>query len=131
MKQKIILRHFRSPGDLVMLTAAVRDLHQCHPGRFITDVRSSCPALWENNPYLEPLEEKDPSVKVLDCEYPLINRCNDAPYHCLHGFIEFLNDQLGLQIKPTRFHGDIHLSKMERKWCSQRQLTSVAGSFRG
>ena len=125
MKQKLILRHFRSPGDVAMLTAAVRDLHQCYPGRFITDVRTSCPDLWEHNPYLQPLDEKDASVTVLDCEYPLINRCNDAPYHCLHGFIEFLNDQLGLQIKPTRFHGDIHISKSEKKWWSQVQELTV------
>jgi ADP-heptose:LPS heptosyltransferase len=130
VKQKLILRHFRSPGDIVMLTAAVRDLHHCHPGRFITDVRTTCPALWENNPHLKALEEKDPAVRVLDCEYPLINRSNDAPYHCLHGFIEFLNDQLGLQIKPTRFHGDIHISEAEKKWCSQvHELTEEDTPF--
>src|SRR6185295_5378352 len=53
--QKLILRNFQSPGDILMLTAAVRDLHACHPGEFLTDVRTSCADLWLNNPYLTPL----------------------------------------------------------------------------
>jgi ADP-heptose:LPS heptosyltransferase len=99
-----------------MLTALVRDLHACYPGRFITDVRTSCPDLWLHNPHLTPLEEDDPGVEVIDCHYPLIDRINTAPYHFIHGFIEDLNDRLGLQIKPTLFKGDVHLSAEEREW---------------
>ena len=107
-----------------MLTAAVRDLHLCYPGQFQTDVRTSCPALWEHNPYLVPLSELDPEVECIDCDYPLIDDSNTLPYHCLHGFIEFLNTRLGLRIKPTAFRGDIHLSEQERAWYSQvREVT--------
>lgn len=102
-----------------MLTAAVRDLHLCYPGQFLTDVRTRCPGLWENNPHLTLLSESDASVEFIDCAYPLIDRCNETPYHCLHGFIEFLNEHLGLAIKPTAFKGDIHLSEQERLWYSQ------------
>ena len=103
--QKLILRNFQSPGDIVMLTAAVRDLHNCYPGRFETDVRTSCPALWENNPHLVPLNEDDPDVEVVDCHYPLIHQSNHTPYHFLHGFIHYLNDKLGLRIEPGRLQG--------------------------
>ena len=48
--RRLILRNFQSPGDIVMLTAAVRDLHLTYPGEFVTDVRTSCPELWESNP---------------------------------------------------------------------------------
>lgn len=107
-----------------MLTAAVRDLHCCYPGKFATDVRTLCPEFWENNPYLTKLAPDAPDVETLDCEYPLINRCNRIPYHCLHGFIDFLNQRLGLQIKPTAFKGDIHLSALEKSWYSQvREVT--------
>jgi hypothetical protein len=118
MKRKLILRNFLSPGDLVMLTAAVRDLHRCHPGRFLTDVRSSCPELWEHNPHLTPLRETDRGVEQIDCHYPLIDRCNEAPYHCIHGFTEFLSDKLELRLRPTFFGGDIHLSREEQRWKS-------------
>ena len=111
--RKLILRNFQAPGDIVMLTAAVRDLHRCYPKRFVTDVRTSCPALWENNPYLTPLKESGRGVEVMDCEYPLIHQSNQLPHHFLHGFIAFLNEKLGLQIKLTEFRGDIHLAKAE------------------
>ncbi len=107
-----------------MLTAAVRDLHTCYPGRFVTDVRTSCAGIWKHNPHLTRLSDKDPEAKHIKCGYPLINRCNEAPYHCLHGFIEFLNDRLGLAVKPTLFKGDIHLSRQEKNWYSQvREVT--------
>ena len=107
-----------------MLTAAVRDLHRCYPGKFLTDVRTSCPDLWEFNPHLAPIADDEPGVEHLDCSYPLINRCNKTPYHCLHGFIEFLNEQFRLAIKPTAFKGDIHLSAREKFWYSQvREVT--------
>jgi hypothetical protein len=85
----------------------------------MTDVRTSCPQLWENNPYLTPLDEADPSVAVLQCEYPLIHRSNELPVHFIHAFIEFLNEKLKLQIRPTGFKGNIHISELEKSWLSQ------------
>jgi ADP-heptose:LPS heptosyltransferase len=124
--RQLILRNFQSPGDIVMLTAAVRDLHRCYPGRFRTDVRTSCPALWEHNPHLTPLAEDDPDVEVVDCHYPLIHRSNATPYHFLHGFIEYLNERLALQVRPTEYRGDIHLSDAERAWF--RHVEASAGA---
>ncbi len=121
--QKLILRNFQSPGDIVMLTAAVRDLHLCYPDRFLTDVRTSCPALWEHNPHLVPLNEEDSDVEVLDCHYPLIHRSNETPHHFLHGFIHYLNDKLGLRIEPSAFKGDIHISDNEKQWFSRVEET--------
>ena len=102
-----------------MLTAAVRDLHRCHPGEFLTDVRTPCPELWENNPLISRLEESDRAVEQLDCEYPLIHQSNQAPWHFLHGFIDFLNERFQLRIKPSAFHGDIRISDLEKSWISQ------------
>jgi len=111
---KYIFESRLSPGDIVMLTAAVRDLHRAYPGRFITDVRSSCPDLWKNNPYLTPLESSAPGVRSISCHYPLIHRSNREPYHFVHGFIEHLNQELGLCARPTEFKGDLHLSEEEQ-----------------
>jgi ADP-heptose:LPS heptosyltransferase len=149
--RRLILRNFQSPGDIVMLTAAVRDLHRAHPGAFATDVRTSCPALWENNPYLTPLDESDPDVEIVECHYPLIDRCNDVPCHFLHGFVSYLNETLGLQIRVTEFKGDIHLSDHDRsgtfdpfwlivsggkldytvKWWDPARYQQVVDHFRG
>jgi ADP-heptose:LPS heptosyltransferase len=117
--RRLILRSSFSVGDIVMMTAAVRDLHRCYPGKFVTDVRTPFPELWENNPYLTPLDEKETGVEMIECTYPLIDRSDFVPYHCLHGYIDFLNEHLGLQIKGTAFKGDIHLSEQEKAWYSQ------------
>ncbi len=119
--QKLILRNYLSPGDIVMLTAAVRDLHAKYPRRFVTDVRTPCPAMWEHNPHVTPLADGDPAAVRLDCHYPLIHRSNRAPYHFIHGFINFLNERLDLSIEPTAFRGDIHLAPREKAWMSQVQ----------
>jgi ADP-heptose:LPS heptosyltransferase len=114
--RKLILRNWQSPGDIVMLTAAVRDLHLCHPGEFVTDVRTPCPALWQNNPYITPLDEEDPEVELVQCNYPLIHQSNQLPYHFIHGFMQDLNQKLGLSIRPTAFKGDIYISEEEKEW---------------
>ncbi len=128
--RKLILQNFQSPGDVVMLTAAVRDLHRCYPGQFETDVKTSCPHLWENNPYLSLLEKKDLGTEVIDCQYPLIHRSNLGSWHFIHGFMDFLNSKLDLQIEPTEFKGDIHLSQLEKTWASQvQEITREAVPF--
>ena len=113
--EKWIFENWLSPGDVVMLTAAVRDLHRAYPGRFLTDVRTACPGLWHHNPHLTPLKPKAKGVRSMVCHYPLIHTSNTAPYHFIHGFIEYLNKQIGLQIRPTEFKGDIHLSQQEQE----------------
>jgi hypothetical protein len=109
-----------------MLTAAVRDLHRAHPGEFLTDVRTSCPALWEHNPHLTPLDENDADVQVVDCHYPLIHQSNTTPAHFLHGFPAYLNQSLGLRIRVTDFRGDIHLSDGEKSWTARVADTDAA-----
>ena len=113
--QRLILRSFQSPGDVLMLTAAVRDLHLAAPGRFRTDVRTSAPALWENNPHLTRLHETEAGVETLDMHYPLVHQSNQRPYHFLHGYCQHLEERLGLRIPVTRFAGDVYLTPEERE----------------
>jgi hypothetical protein len=120
MPRKLIIKNSQSPGDIVMLTAAVRDLHAHYPGWFLTDVRTPCPHLWENNPHLTVIADDDPEAEAIECEYPLIHRSNQQPWHFLHGFGAFLAERLGMpHVHPTAFKGDVHLSPDERGWISQ------------
>lgn len=127
--QKLLLKCGLSPGDVVMLTAAVRDLHRAYPRRFVTDVRTTSPALWENNPHITHLDELDPQVRAIEMQYPLIHRSNHAPYHFIHGYVQFLERQLGLTIPVTEFRGDLYLSELEKGWMSQVEEAGFRGSF--
>ena len=114
--RKLILRNFQSPGDILMLTAAVRDLHRSYPGEFLTDVRTPFPDLWTFNPHITPIRDDDPDAEIVECHYPLIHQCNDTPCHFLHAFPAYLNQRLGLKIRVTDFSGDIYLGDAEREW---------------
>ncbi len=127
--ERLILRCSLSPGDVAMLTAAVRDLHRACPGRFLTDVRTTAGQLWENNPYLTPLDEHDPRVRVIEMQYPLVHQSNTSSYHFIHGYAQYLAQELGVPIPVTDFRGDIHLSDLERSWMSQVEETGVRGDF--
>lgn len=117
--RKVILRNSLSPGDIVLLTGAVRDLHRSNPGKFQTDVRTPCPELWEHNEYITPLSEDSPDVQVLDCHYPLINRCNEEPLHFIHGFSRFLSEKLEVPIHVEQFKAHVPVSRVEKSWMSQ------------
>jgi ADP-heptose:LPS heptosyltransferase len=128
--QKIILKNFQSPGDIVMLTAAVRDLNLAHPGRFVIDVRTACDGLWANNPHLTRLSDDDEEATQIHCDYPLIHHSNDRPVHFIRGFIEDLGEKLGVSVTPTAFKGDIHLAPQEKLWISQvQEITRIEVPF--
>ena len=61
LMRKLIPRNHQSPGDAVMLTAAVRDLKLALGAEVEIDVRTPCSALWENHPHLTPLVEGAPA----------------------------------------------------------------------
>ena len=126
--RKIILRNYQSPGDILMLTAAVRDLKLFYPNISI-DVRTIAPEIWENNPYITNLSENDEDVEVYDVGYPIIHNSNKGTYHFIHGFRLDIEKKLGLRIEPTIFQGDIHISEEEKSWKSQIEEKGIKKDF--
>lgn len=115
--KKVIFKNHQSPGDVLMLTAAVRDLHLSHPGKFMTDVDTYFPQLWEHNPYITKIGAHE-NAEIVPMNYPIINESNEGAYHFIHGFRMDMEEKLGIRIKATKFWGDIHLSTQERSWMS-------------
>ena len=102
-----------------MLTAAVRDLHRAHPGKYLTNFKGSCKEIWNHNPHITYFKEEDADI-VLDCKYSeLIGHSNQWAYHFIHGFHFFLEKELGIRIPCTDFKADIHLSNDEKRWVNQ------------
>lgn len=110
---KLLLHNDQEPGDVLMLTAAVRDLHLSYPGQFKTAVQTRWPDLWLNNPHITAIEAMGKPDRTYECAYPLINFSNERPFHFIHGFMQHLEWRLGVRIKPSAFHGDLHLSSNE------------------
>ena len=137
--QKILLTSYQSPGDIIMLTAAVKALHRNNPGKFITDVDTVCRDIWIGNPYIKRLNwhkdedgkviADDKDIKVIRCEYPLIHKSNTAPYHFIHGYAKFLEDKLGVKIELDEFKGDIYLSEEEKNDISFLERYNIPKNF--
>jgi ADP-heptose:LPS heptosyltransferase len=126
----LLLRSFLSPGDILMMTAAVRDLHRQFPNRFATAVQTSVPELWENNPYISEVDQSAGSWRTIDLHYPLINQSNQRPMHFIQGYADYLASELNVTFPITEFKGDIHLTEEEKNWTNQvRESFGHAGRF--
>jgi len=129
-QKKIRLVCTLPPGDVVTMTAAVRELKQRYGDQYAVAVETSTPELWENNPYLTSLGDQDPEVERIQMHYsesPIvgIHWSNQRPFHFIEGYCQHLAERLGLpELRPRAFHGDIHLSKEELE-------TSLAEEFFG
>ena len=123
-KRRLILRCWYSLGDITLLTAAIRELHRAHPGKFLTDLRTPFDDLWLHNPHVTPLHDGD--GEVIECGYALLGESNTAPFHAIHSFTEHLATRLGLRIRPALFRGDIHLHPQEKVWTPQ--VASLVGA---
>jgi len=128
IKRKVIFENSQSPGDILMLTAAVRDLALSHK-EILIDVRTSAGEIWENNPYISKLDKNDPGVKSYKVDYPLIHESNEGQHHFIHGFRKDLEKKLEIEIKATKFKGDIHISDEEKSWISQVEEMGMKNDF--
>jgi len=124
----LLIRNFQCPGDVVLLTAAVRDLYRATCGQLKIAVETSCPEIWSFNPYISHFDRSG-DFQTINCEYPLIHRSNQVPYHFIHGFVQYLEDALGIQIPLTEFKGDIHIGEIEKTWMSQMEELGLFGDF--
>lgn len=84
---RLILRSGQCPGDVVVMTAAVRELHRQYPNQYQTDVRTCAPAIWEHNPYITPIADDNRDARTIEMHYPLINQSNQRPVHFLEGVL--------------------------------------------
>ena len=115
LPHKYILKNHQCPGDLLMLTACVRDIKIWYPNVQL-DVDTSDKNIWLNNPNLTHLDEKDPDVTKLDMQYEIIHKSNENFWvHFIHGFIDDFNKKTGFSVKLTNFRADVYLTEEEKK----------------
>jgi ADP-heptose:LPS heptosyltransferase len=118
--KKILVRNTQSPGDVVVLTAMMRDLHRCHPGMFETAVSTAPGAehVFYESPYVSAIASRKRSVegfKQFVAHYPLIKTCNQQRKHFMWGFIEDINRRMRLSVKLTEFKPDLYMSQAEKE----------------
>ena len=93
----LMIRNTQSPGDIVVLSATLRDLHIAHPGKYLTGVNVSPGAehIFYNNPQITTIfrgrGRKVPGWRQFVSHYPLIKRSNQERKHFLWGFMLDMN----------------------------------------
>lgn len=109
----LILTNTQGLGDQVALTAAIRDLHLAHPGKYTTCNGSPAVALRENCPTHTPAEKLVGPRRSVNVS--AWNQSDDGG-HFIGRFHQALGKQLGVEIPLTKLAGDIHLSADEMAW---------------
>lgn len=116
--KKLILENPLAPGDIVVSTCAIRDLHKAYPGEYLTDIRvpTGCEQIFENNPYITKIEDNDPEAERIRLDYSDIHNSgwSGRPFTTAHALD--LAEKLGRPIPHTSIMPDIFLSQDEKLW---------------
>lgn len=117
MSTRLVIRNTQAPGDILVLSAAIRDLHLAHPGLYETDIWVSAGAehiYWHNSDITTIHGNRPPhGLKHFVAHYPLIKQSNQQRKHFIWGFHEYFNQKLGTEAKLTEFRPKIVMSQSE------------------
>ena len=121
MGRRLVVSNMQAPGDIIVLSAAIRDLHLAHPGLFAPEIWVSPGAehVYWHNPNVSMIHGK--TAKRAGAQFvragysEAIKRSNQTKKHFMWGFIEDLNKKLKTRIKLTQFRPDIHMSEAEQQ----------------
>ena len=103
------------------MTRAVGDLKESYPDYQI-DVRSPWPEIWEHNPRLTPLDDKDPDVEKFDISYDEIHESGWRGHHFTDAFRHDIEKKLGVKIKKTGIRPELYVSDEEAHWINQVEV---------
>ena len=114
-KKTIILRHQRAAGDILVMTAVVRDIYRQYSDIFEIGVETSFTELWNNNPYIVKLKDKRLGAAVYNLSYgDGIQKAGREPIHFLRAFHDDFEKKSGMKLALTEPKPDIHLSEEEK-----------------
>ena len=114
MKEKIIIKCNLCPGDLCTLTAAIYSLHVKYKNQYVTDVRTHWPSIFNNNPHITPLQDKE--ARSIEAHYTdLIDASNTVPVPFLLGYTQNLSQQLGIRLTLVTNKPQLYLNSEEEK----------------
>lgn len=102
---KIIIKNNGDLTDTIILSALVRDIHECYPGLFITDVMSKYDFMLEDAPYIKHLDMDSDDVNIVG-----VTHNDKSPLHRIQTLYQDFNDKTGLEVKPTKLTGEVYIS---------------------
>lgn len=131
----ITLKYHICPGDVLVLTAAVRSLHAAWPGWFLTGVDTSSMEVWENNPDIATADQLEAAggAEVVAVRDPVIDHptlgCNQRAIHYLQAYCDFLAHSLQVPVPLAVNRPLLYLSEEEKGWRGQVEEAGYKGKF--
>ena len=89
------------------------------PNKYLVDVRTPCPDIWENNPHITPIADDDKDACQINLQYPSINESGQRPITFCNGFTRFLAAYLGVSMEAVTNRPRLYLSDEEKTWANQ------------
>ena len=125
---RLFIHQHQSPGDILMLTCAVRDLKKSHPDIKV-NVSTTAQSIWDNNPLLDRGVTESNADKVITAHYDMIHESNAVGRHFAEGFRMDLEEQLGIRIKQGPCRCDVYLSDAEKASDYAVSKTGMAAGY--
>lgn len=116
--KKLIFKQLQSPGDLIVLTSALRNLNLCYPKEYYSCVWSYYPEVFSNLynvcSYFPKKQELLNSEKIINLDYgAYLHKCRKEGKHFSDCFVDILNDKLNLSIENKCSLPELYLNKIE------------------
>lgn len=118
---KILLKNYLCPGDILVMSVAIECLHSQYPEKYLTAIETPHNGVYENNPHIV---QTDDTFESIDMNYPLIQESNQRPVHFIQGYVDFLASMLKINLKCEFRRPFLYLSDEEKSWINQAQETS-------
>lgn len=133
----LLIRHKdnNALGDVMLMTALIRDIHRAYPGQYRLSVQSNFRNVWRNNPYVVPKEE-NPDAKRVDVDWGRSIKTHGyidwpsgrTPRHILAWYHQTFYENSKILVPVTTPRADLHLTDEEQAPLVQgRYWVIVAG----
>jgi len=121
--KKLILQNRLSPGDILIMSGAIRDLKLAYPNDYLVGIKSPCNEIFFYNPYVDlNLNDSDKEAEVIDMQYPIIHQSGGTGVHFSDGHRLFLQEKLNKRIPKTSMRPAIYFSQSELTWVNQLKV---------
>lgn len=123
--RKLLLTSLLSPGDAVVMTAALKSLHDTYPGEYQTDVCTSTSEVWQQNPYITP---DDGTFEKFVLNYDLIHQSNQINLSFMDAYVRGISQLIERPLHLTVNRPYIYLTDDEKfNWIDQVQQHATHG----
>jgi ADP-heptose:LPS heptosyltransferase len=108
----VTFKNFFAPGDCLVSTAAIRDLHLSYPFEFQIDMQSCYPEVFYNNPNINGGGNKWGVTELNPFEWKYKNQ--DSGHHYSDAYYYLIEGMLNVKIKKTSMFPEIFLTDREK-----------------